>query len=258
MDFYKDYYSRNLKQFQQLSTESEVNIPSSLQNYLFLVRLEQFLREVTEMRKAGVLQRYVVSQAQTARRQRERKEAFEKLINFLQSNGGVVRLSEARIIVSGKTLLRLVAENRETLQILKLRYRGGQGRTKTFPGSHFAKAEYLGKYFIALKDEDNRTGIVRFFIKILKEKIEGEKYSQHEVKAITQWLKNFGLTRAEIGGVVTKLGYRYKTLRHMRIDGILDRKPMRLRKGAGRRSIKSLNSSSGPQGHFLLKTVEIC
>ncbi len=173
------------------------------------------------------------------------EQSRKKFIDFLESKGEVCLYSEAKNIVSGSVLNRLLKEHREEIQVFRLYWVGG-ARGKILSGGRFIKTEYLGKHIIAITK--NRSSIVRFFMKIFKAKPEGkDKYDRRDIKAITQWLKRFGLTRAERTAIITKLGYKYyhhsKNLTHMRIDGYLDRKPK------GKSSKKQGLNQKGP---FLL------
>jgi len=162
--------------------------------------------------------------ASRARCQRKKAEVFKRLIESLESNNGVMSLSEVTKTVPGNILREVIAENRERFQLIDLRWGG------TLPASRLIRVEYLGKKFLTLKA--HRTGIVRFFMKVFKERM----YGQYESTAVSRWLKDFGLARAERVAIISKLGYRFSVkggcahLRHLKIDGYLDHKPMILRR----------------------------
>ena len=174
--------------------------------------------------------RYAASLALKARHQKNKTEILKKLIEFLDQKDGVVSLREAWTIVSSKILRRLLAENRETLQILHLKY-SGLHRGDVLSGNRFLKPEFSGNKFLALKT--NESGIVRFFMKVFKEKVEENgkerNYSKNDIKAITRWLKRFKLTRAKIHGIIFHLGYKYCSLTGqatsgMKINGYVNHK----------------------------------
>jgi len=155
------------------------------------------------------------------------EQSRKKFFDFLESKGGVRLYSEVKSVVSSSVLNRLLKKHREEIRVFKLYWVGGTGG-KILSGYRFIKTGYLGKRIIAITK--NRSGIVRFFMKIFKVKPEGkDKYDEHDIKAITHWLKRFGLSRAERTAIITKIGYKYYhhacNLAHMKVDGYLDQKP---------------------------------
>jgi len=153
-----------------------------------------------------------------AKGQRKKAEALKKLIDFLNQKGGVILLSKAWSFISPQVLRHLVSENKDKFQILHIKF--GSRQSTTFFTSRLIKKNCHKKKFIAFRDKDNRAGMVRLFMKVLNK----GKYNRLEVAKITQWLKSFGLTRAERTAIIIHLGYRYSTLEGMKIDGYLDRK----------------------------------
>jgi len=153
--------------------------------------------------------------------ERKRKKDLKKFIIFLKFNNGVISLSKAREAHSRPRLSRLLAENRETLQIISVES-SSLGNPSTV--TSFIKAKYHRKKFIALRHD--RAAIFRFFCGIFKKR----KYKQYEIKAINQWLKNFGFSKAEKITLNTRLGYKYsqvsnnRTLVGIKINGHIDRK----------------------------------
>ena len=180
--------------------------------------------------------------------QRIAEQSRKKFIDFLESKGGVCLYSEAKNVVSQSILNKFLKAHKEEIQVFRL-YWTGNARGGILSGGRFIKTEYLGKHIIAITK--NRSSIVRFFMKIFKAKPEGkDKYDRRDIKAITQWLKRFGLSRAERTAIITKLGYKYyhhaTNLTHMRIAGYLDRKPMRK---------SSKKQGLNQKGPFLLKII---
>lgn len=106
---------------------------------------------------------------------------------------------------------------RDKLIRIHLKWAGGGGIGSNLGGSRFIRTEYLGKTFVGCKED--RTSLVRFFMKIFRDDI---KLSKYDARAINHWLKSFGFSRAEKVAVITSLGYKYSTLEHMKIDGYLN------------------------------------
>lgn len=145
--------------------------------------------------------------------QKLRREKAEKLITQLKAKG-VSRVTDLDGYYS-----RLVTQYfPDTFMKIYVRW-AGLHRGNITKSTRFFKHGFLGKTFLGLRND--RTAIVRFFMEIFKDK----KYSEHDIKAITRWLKNW-LSKAEIHAVVWSLGFRYKgdhcsnrSLRNIRING---------------------------------------
>lgn len=146
-----------------------------------------------------------------------RVQRVENIIEQLKKNG-VMSITD----VDGYYPRLLMIDNQDKLIRLQINWAGAQ-RGATLKGSRFIKSEFLGKAFLGLKAD--RTSLVRFFTMIFRKDM---KYKKGDAKAINQWLKNFKLSRAEKVAVITSLGYKYRWLEHMMIDGYLDNKPSHL------------------------------
>lgn len=89
----------------------------------------------------------------------------------------------------------------------------------------FVKEEFIGKTFEI--DENDRTAIIRLFMKILRRK----NYSRGDICRITFFLNKFYLSRAERCAIILSLGYEYSDgyynsgLAHMKIGDYYDHKP---------------------------------
>lgn len=161
-----------------------------------------------------------------ARLQKQRVEKVKKIIDFLNSKNGVAPIAEVQNTIPGD-LHRILIEHIETFQLIKIRwaYDGGKSKGVILSDHHFIKIEYLAKTFLALRK--NHTGMVKFFMKIFKER----KYDRDDIHALTTWLKRFGLTKAERVAIITHLGYRYSaanfhsSIGHMKINGFFDKRP---------------------------------
>ena len=145
---------------------------------------------------------FALSQALKAKFQLQRKKALEKLIALLKSEG-VVPISRIKEIGSSNVLRRIIMEFSDIFCLFNLSW-AREGRGSNLGGTRFIKPEFLGRKFLALKSD--RTAIVRFFMGIFKER----KYGQYDAKAISHWLKKFGLKNAERIAIITHLGYEYK------------------------------------------------
>lgn len=184
---------------------------------------------------------YTMSLAMKAKFRKQRAEKAKKLIDFLNSRDGVAPVAELKHIVPSG-LHRILIEHSETFQIIKLAF--GRPGGRILSANRFIKAVFVGKKFLGLRN--NRTGMVRFFMKVIKLKEEGGKdYNRYEISSITHWLKGCGLSSAERVAIITRLGYKYSThstpyLGHMKINGYLDRKPRKVSQKPKR-----------PQGLFL-------
>lgn len=211
------------------------------EDIIFLKRLGCSLLEIAKMKNMGYGRVYIHAKrltklgyfeiiskeeyniTQKAKFQKQRTEKAKIIIEFLNSRNGVVHIGIVPDI-SGPVLHKILREHSETFELFNLEY----GRP------WFLKTEYLGKVFLALRA--NKTAIVRFFMKIFKErKNDKEEYNKHDIKVITSWLRGFGFSRAERVAIITKLGYRFSSFKgghlgHMKIDGYLDHKPRTLRR----------------------------
>jgi len=159
-----------------------------------------------------------------------RRELFQKAVDFLKENG-VIESGKLMdyLKVGSNTFSRLLREYSDEIVYLHLAWAsGGKGSTKK--GSRFIKSNFLGRKFIGLKYD--RTALVKFFMNVFVDR----EYGQYDVRAITSWLKRYGLTRAERVAIITRLGYKYTALKHIMIDGWLNDKPSG-RPHAGRRGI---------------------
>jgi len=196
-----------------------------------------------------------------ARHQRVKAESLKKLLALLNANEGVVAIKDvAANGISSNALLSLRREKIEEFQIIRLYWAGAHSRGSILTGRRFIKTDYLGREFIALRQHSSkeRTGLIRFFYKIFKEKPDNkEKYDRHDVKAITQWLKRFKLTKAERIAIIRHLGYEYsqtyKEMKGLKIKGV-DR-PKEVRE-MGRTTLKIGNCFVGKakkdQNNFLI------
>lgn len=135
--------------------------------------------------------------------QEKRKRYLQKLIDLLELRGGVVAFSEVPKIIgiSSNLLLKIIKENPETFQTFTLY--GRKGSKCRFRTSKFIKKEYVSKKFLALST--NRLGVIRFFMKIFKERL----YDLNDIKAVNFWLRDFPLTEEERRAILISLGYKY-------------------------------------------------
>lgn len=169
--------------------------------------------------------RMKMSEAQTRRRLKEDSEKLDAIYAQLKSNG-VLRIKDVEAYRP-----RLIKRYADKFMLLHIYWAGGFGsRGGIQKGSRFIKTEFMGKKFLGLKSD--RTALVRFFMTVFR---EDREYEQYDAKVINNWLKRYDLTRAERVAVITKLGYKYKKLKHIMINGYLDQKPMAIR-GRGRQS----------------------
>lgn len=197
-----------------------------------------------------------------ARHQRVKAESLKKLLALLSENGGVVAIKEvAASGISSNAFLSLRREKIEEFQVIDLTWSGGaHSRGGTLAGGRFIKVGYLGRKFIALRQYNSkeRTGLIRFFYKIFKEKPDNkERYDRHDVRSITHWLRRFKLTKAERIAIIRHLGYEYsqtyKETKGLKIKGADRQKEVR---EMGRTTLKIGNCFVGKakkcQNNFLI------
>lgn len=108
--------------------------------------------------------------------------------------------------------------------LIHIKWRGGRGKSAIKGIYTYIKHDFVGKKLLGIKD--NRTAIVRFFMGIFR---DDKLYDRNDAKAINQWLKHYGLSRAERVSIITKLGYKYKQLKHIMINGYLDHRARKKR-----------------------------
>lgn len=157
--------------------------------------------------------------SEKARARREKR--FKEICDFLRKNGATQKSKLDKLFGSQTSVSGILREHSEVFQLLHVRWSANLSGTRggVMKASRFIKPQFHSTRFVTLKND--RTSIIRFFMGIFLE----QDYSQYDAKVINQWLQRFELSRAERVAVITHLGYKYKTLQHIMINGWLNNKP---------------------------------